>query len=236
MRYANIFLLMLLCNSPLLAEDSSDQYIDTSFGYSQGDFNTGQKTELSQLQVTYGQVVDDYDFSIAIPYLFLSDRYGDESGLGDINLRAGKTLSGDSLAADNIYASISVKLPTASETKGLGTGETDIGGFLSYTHNFSALSLTLMGGYIVTGDSDVQSYNDIFVYGLGLSKIIAPWYIYGSVDGRQQTVDTGDDPLEVSVGFFYQIKPAQFVKMESFAGLSDSSPDSGVTVGVVNWF
>lgn len=236
MRYTNIFLFLLLYHSPLLAEISIEQYIDVSVGYSQGDFNTGQKSELLQLQMTYGQVMGDYDYSIAVPYLFLSDSFGDESGLGDITLRAGMTLSGNNLAADNVYASVSVKFPTADETRGLGTGETDVGGFLSYTHNFNIVSLTLMGGYIVTGDSQVQSYEDIFVYGVGLSKMIAPWYVYGSLDGRQQTVATGDDPLELSGGFFYQIKAGWFVKMDAFVGLSNTSPDTGITVGIVNWF
>lgn len=236
MRYTNIFLLLLLCNSPLVAEESADQYVDVSVAYSQGDFNTGQKSELSQLQMTYGQVMGDYDYSITLPYLFLSDSFGDESGLGDITLRAGMTLSGNNFTADNVYASMSIKLPTADETKGLGTGETDVGGFLSYTHNFSILSLTLMGGYVVTGDSQVQSYEDIFVYGVGVSKMIAPWYVYTSMDGRQQTVDTGDDPLELSGGFFYQIKAGRFVKLDAFVGLSNSSPDTGITVGIVNWF
>lgn len=236
MRYTNIFLFLLLCNSPLVAVESTDQYIDFSVGYNRGDFNTGQKSELTQLQVAYGQVIGDYDFSITMPYLFLSDSFGDESGLGNITLRAGMTLSGNSLAADNVYASMSVKLPTADESKGLGTGESDVGGFLNYTHNFNILSLTLMGGYIVTGDSAIQQYEDIFVYGLGVSKMIAPWYVYGSLDGRQQTLDNGDDPLELSGGFFYQIKPARFVKMEGFVGLSNASPDAGITFGIVNWF
>jgi len=63
-----------------------------------------------------------------------------------------------------------------------------------------------------------------------------PWYIYGSLDGRQQTLETGDDPLELSGGFFYQIKSKRFLKMEGFVGLGNSSADAGMTIGIVNWF
>jgi len=236
MRYIKIFLVLLLCNSSLLAEELSDEFIDFSAGYSQGDFNSGQNSEFSQLQVTYGKVRGDYNFSISLPYFFLSDSFGNEAGLGDITVRAGKTLSGNSFSEDNVYASVSVKLPTANESNGLGTGEMDVGGFLSYTHYFNSLSLTLMGGYIVTGDSQAQLYKDIFVYGIGLSKIISPWYIYGNLDGRQQTLDTGDDLLEASIGVLYQVKPEQFLKLEGFVGLSNTSPDSGMSIGIVNWF
>lgn len=227
---------MLLCHSSLFAQELPDEYIDFSIAYSEGDINSGQNSELAQVQVTYGQVIDDYNFSVAVPALFLRDSFGSESGLGDITLRGGKTLSGGSSSADNIYGSISVKLPTASEAKGLGTGEIDLGGFLSYTHHFNILNFTLMGGYIITGDNQVQKFKDIFVYGMGLSKIIIPWYIYGSLDGRQQSFTTGDDPLELSVGFLYQLRPEQFVKVESFVGLSNASPNNGITVGIVNWF
>lgn len=236
MRYVNLALLLVLCSSHVVAAESADQYVDLSYSYSQGDFDTGQKTKLSQMQVTYGQVRDAYDFSIAIPYLFLSDSFGNESGLGDITLQAGMSLSGTSGSADTVYASVSVKLPTADETKGLGTGETDYGGFLNYTHDFASLSLSIMGGYIVTGDSKSQSYKDIMVYGLGVSKMVAPWYVYASLDGRQQTLATGDDPLELSAGLFYQLKQAQFIKVEGFIGLSNSSPDSGIMLGIINWF
>jgi len=236
MRYAVLTLTLLLCHGPPVRSDSVDHYLDFTLGYSRGDFNSGQDTELSRLQVTYGQVMEHYDFSVLVPYLFLSDSFSDESGLGDIILHAGMTLSDNSSKVDDLYASISIKLPTANDVKGLGTGETDLGGFLIYTHDFTQMSLSLQGGYIVTGDRPFQQYENIFVYGAGLSNIIIPWYFYVSLDGRQQVLETGDAPLELSGGFFYQLNSKQFVKMEGFAGLSDSSPDMGAAVGFVNWF
>lgn len=66
--------------------------------------------------------------------------------------------------------------------------------------------------------------------------VLHQWYVYGSLDGRQQILSTGDDPLELSGGFFYQLNPEQFVKMEVFVGLSDSSSDMGASIGFLNWF
>jgi hypothetical protein len=236
MRHSILITALLLCRSPIVEADAIDHYVDFTLGYSRGDFNSGQDAELSQLQVTYGQVLENYDFSVVIPYLFLSDSFVDESGLGDITLHAGMTLSDNGSSVDDLYASIAIKLPTANDAKGLGTGEVDLGGFLTYTHDFNQVSLSLQGGYIVTGDGLFQQHENIFVYGAGLSNIIIPWYFYVSLDGRQQVLDTGDAPLELSGGFFYQLNPKQFVKMEGFAGLSNSSPDMGVAIGFVNWF
>jgi hypothetical protein len=236
MRYLFLIMALLLCQSPLVKADSVDHYVDLALGYSRGDFNSSQETKLSQLQVTYGQVMPRYDFSVSAPYLFLSDNLSDESGWGDIVLRAGIALADKNSSADHLHASIAIKLPTANDTKGLGTGEADLGGFLNYTHPLNKMYITLMGGYIVTGDNLLQSYNDIVVYGAGLSKIITPWYVFGRLDGRQSTLETDDAPLELSGGFFYQLYPTQFLKLEGFAGLSHSSPNVGLTIGFVNWF
>ena len=222
-------------SAPVVAEAAS-QYVDLSMGYSRGDFGTGQDSELSQIQVTYGQVVKQYDYSVTLPYLFLSDRYGDDHGIGDVMLRGAMKLGEDIPGEDALYMSIAVKLPTADEKKGLGTGEMDVGGFLSYTHYFHEMQFSVLGGYIITGDSPRQSYHDILVYGMSLARMFTSWYLYASLDGRQQTLETGDDPLEFSAGFFYQINTSLFLKTEALVGLNDASPDHGMTVGVVNWF
>jgi hypothetical protein len=236
MRRTIAFVVLMGCSVFLYAAEDANRYVDFSAGYSQGDFDTGETSSLTRLQVGYGQVWEDYDFSVLVPYLYLDDEFGNESGLGDITLRAGMRLGNMKSPSDNLYASVAIKLPTADEDKGLGSGEADVGGFLSYHHALDDLSLSLLGGYIITGDSSAQSYNDIFVYGAGISKISFPWYVYGSLDGRQQTLEGADDPLELSAGFYYQLKERQFLKLEGFVGLNNASPDGGLSVGVVNWF
>ena len=227
---------LLICHGPLLVADPARQYLDLSMGYTRGDFGTGQNTTVSQLQMTYGQMQGRYDFSATLPYLFLSDRFGDEHGVGDIILRGGAKLSDDPFANNEFYVSLAVKLPSADESKGLGTGEADVGGYITYTHYFNGAQYSLLGGYIKTGDAANQVYNDVLVYGASIAKMSIPWYFYAGLDGSQQTLDTGDDPLEVSVGCYYQLKPTVFLKAEGLVGLNDASPDHGVTVGIVNWF
>ena len=226
--------LLLGCSLSAIA-DTNDHYLDLTAGYSRGEFDTGQVSRLYRLQFTYGQVADRYDYSITAPYLFLSNNQYGESGIGDVILRAGIVLNNNH-ATNRLYGSVATKLPVADESKGLGTGEADAGGFLNYSYHFNEMNLLLMGGYIVTGDSPQQSYEDILVYGIGLSRRINKWYVYGSLDGRQQVLGSGDDPLELSGGLLYQIKAAQFIKAEGVVGLNDGSLDYGLAVGVVNWF
>ena len=216
---------------------SPEHYLDYSVGYSRGEFNPGQVASLYQFEVTYGEVYEGYDFSATVPYLFLKDDLGNNSGIGDVVLRAGTMLEKKTFDQKGLYGSVALKLPTASASKGLGTGEIDLGGFLGYTFGLNEMNMTVTGGYIITGDSPSQSYSDIFVYGVGLSKFMGSLYVYGSLDGRQQAItSSSSDILELSAGFFYQLKATRFIKVEGYTGLNTANSDYGFKIGVVDWF
>ena len=226
----------LLSFNPAFAADTASRYLDVSAGFSRGDYGTTLNTDLYRLQASYGQIIGRYNFSVTAPFLHLRENKINETGLGDITLQAGMIFNEDVFERNSFYGSVSVKLPTADENKGLGTGESDVGGFLGYTGRFDIVNLNLSGGYIVTGDTPTQSYNDVFVYSAGLSKYTAPWYVYGRLDGQQRVVNSGDNPLEVSGGFFYQVKTTQYLRAEVSKGLNDSSPDLSLSIGMTNWF
>jgi hypothetical protein len=230
------FVAILFCAGNMVSAATTDQYIELSAGYARGEFTVGQEANLYRLQLTYGEVYENYDVSATVPYLFLKDNTGNYTGVGDIVLRAGSMLDKNTTSGQGLYGSVAVKLPTASETKGLGTGKIDLGGFLSYTHEWLEMNLTAMGGYILTGDSPDLKYEDILVYSVGISKFITPWYVFGSLEGRQKTLATGTDSLDLNLGFFYHLKAHQFLKAEGYTGLNSTTPDYGISVGIVNWF
>jgi hypothetical protein len=70
----------------------------------------------------------------------------------------------------------------------------------------------------------------------GLPKYSQLCYEYGRLDGQQRIVDLGNNPLELSGGFFYRIKTIQYLRAEVFTGLDDSSPELGFASDVTNWF
>jgi len=226
----------LLSFNPAFAADTARNYLDVSAGFSRGDFGTTLNTDLYRLQASYGQIIGRYNFSVTAPFLHLRENKINETGLGDITLQAGMSFNEDVFAANSFYGSISLKLPTADENKGLGTGESDIGGFLGYTGRSDTLSVNLSGGYVVTGDTSTQSYNDVFVYSAGIAKSTMPWYVYGRLDGQQRVLNYGDNPLEVTGGFFYQVKTTQYLRAEVSKGLNDGSPDLSFSLGMTNWF
>lgn len=231
-----LFIILIFFMKPATYADTTDQYIELSAGYSRGEFNLGQDADLYRLQLVYGEVHSDYDLSVTAPYLKLKDNTGNYSGFGDVIVRMGKGLNASTSSDEGFYGSVALKIPTASESGGLGTGQWDLGGFLSYSHKLHEMNLTIMGGYILTGDRPGIKYEDVFVYGIGLSKFITPWYFFGSVEGQQKTIAAEADSLDLNAGLFYRLKADQFLKAEGFIGLNSTTPDYGISVGIVNWF
>lgn len=233
---AVIFLLWAAWSSTSYALDAMDEYLDLSARYSHGDFDSNLGSRLYQLQFTYGKFFDRFDASISSSYIFLSDELGNDTGIGDIYLHAGTVLSNRRNLSNELYGSIEVKLPTADVSTGLGTGETDLGFFLNYTHRIHATSLMLIGGYTFNGDSRSTRYQDVFNYGIGVSTYFDRWYLYGRIEGQQQRLSTGSNPLLLSGGLFYRLQAARFIKLEITSGLNDASADFGMIAGYVVWF
>lgn len=215
-------------------------YLDLSAGYMSGDFGTATTSRLFSISPTLGYVALRHDFSMTVPYLSLTNKTSGvnstESGLGDIIVRAGAVLFPENAAGFSVNGSVAVKLPTADETKGLGTGETDYGAFASMQQRLQSFKLSVTAGYLRTGDPSGLNYRDGFPYGFGLSRRFERTTVYGSYDNRRAVVSGVDNPQEVGAGFFHLLSADYAVKGHLFVGLNNGGPDGGGNLGIVRWF
>ena len=215
-------------------------YLDLSAGYMSGDFGTATSSRLFSLSPTLGYVALRHDFSVTAPYLSLTNKTSGvnhtENGLGDIIVRAGAVLFPENAVGFSVYGSVAVKLPTADETRGLGTGETDYGAFASMQQRLQAFKLSVTAGYLRIGDPPGLDYDDGFSYGIGLSRRFARTTVYGSYDNRQSVISGFENPQEVSAGFFHILSADYALKGHLFVGLNHGGPDGGGSLGIVRWF
>ena len=130
---------------------------------------------------------------------------------------------------------LAVKLPTADETKGLGTGKADVGATLRLGQRLGRVRLSLLGGFIKVGDPAGQDYNDVYLYGIGVSGTKGETGLYASLEGRRALVAGADNPLEVRVGFFHLFGHRYAIRATAFAGLNDGGPAYGAGLGFVQW-
>lgn len=230
--------LFVLAGAAAASQDGR-YYLDLSAGFKTGDFGTPVTSNLYYFAPAFGYIAPRYDVSVTLPVLSLTTEAAGQSttetGIGDVVLRGGAEL----LPADrrfSLYGSIAAKLPTADETRGLGTGATDIGAFANLSRELGPVNLRLLAGYIKVGDPSGQNLDDVLLYGLGLSGMRGSTYLYGSVEGRTASVPGADAPLETNVGFLHPLNPRHWVKASAFIGLSDGGPRFGASLGFVQWF
>jgi hypothetical protein len=215
-------------------------YLDLSGGYKTGDFGTPVKSNLYYLSSAPGYVTPRYEAAVTIPYLFLTEKAAGqtvtEEGIGDIILRGGKVLVPETENGFSLTGSIAVKFGTADGDKGLGTGETDYGGFLGFRQRFGRNRVTLSAGYIKVGSPAGADLNDVYVYDIGYARIFAGTELSAWYEGRKALVPGASNPQEINVGFFHIVNPDYSVKGGFFAGLNNGGPDFGLSLGIVRWF
>jgi len=225
--------------------DPKNTYFEMSGGFSTGDFGGPTRTNLYYINSAIGYVTPSYDLSITVPYPFISsDNSGNnqngmmntKNGIGDITLRGGGLLFEEDMTRFSIYGSLFAKLPTADEKNGLGTGEADYGAFLDIGKNIGNFKISLLPGYIYTGDSTTQKYNDINIYGIGASAIFDQTYYYLSYEWQTSIFSDTEDPQFINGGFSYAFNTTFAIKSDVSFGLNKGAPDLGLKIGMVTWF
>jgi len=155
---------------------------------------------------------------------------GSASGIGDLRLSA--TYAFDTGMPLGIDLTGNVKIPTADEDKGLGTGATDYGLALDLYRDFDGTMLFGGVGYQILGETDYVATNDVFGANLGVTHALAVGTIGMAYDWREAASETADDRSELTG--FYTLKMDDATKWQFYAtkGLSDGSPDwgGGITV------
>jgi len=152
-----------------------------------------------------------------------------ESGLGDIWLSA--TYAVDAIPSDLFYLDLGakVKLPTADDDKGLGTGKTDFtiqADFFKPVGNETPF-LTL--AYKSKGEPSDFELDDAMYVSVGSDIGVSPNTHVGlSVDFQESAVSGSDDSLEL-FGYINQSLSSNWSFMlYGYSGLEDGSPDYGI--------
>lgn len=215
-------------------------YLDVDGGYKTGAFGTPVRSDLYSVSAALGYVARRYDAAVSVPYLSLANRSGGAaqtvSGVGDVVARAGRVLWPEGDAGFSLDGALAVKFPTADRDKGLGTGEFDYGGFAGAHQRFGKTKLSLLAGYIKVGNPPSARYNDVPLFGVGVSRRLDATLLSAAYEGRRALIPGAKDPQDVDVGFFHVLSADYALKGDVLFGLNKGSPDFGLDFGVVRWF
>lgn len=228
--------------------------------YSSGDYGTGTTTKILSVPVSAKYASGDWTFKASLPWMRVEGDANVVPGLGNVlNLNPdgrgrggmggggeGETTTGTTSGVGDLRLAATyalplqgawgvdltgnVKIATADEDKGLGTGANDYGAAVDVFRSFGDTTAFGGVGYTVLGDSDFIEVDEIFNANLGLSHRVGDNSVGVMYDYRQPTSETADDRSEVTG--FYSLPAGESGKVQLYAtkGLTDGSPDWGAGV------
>lgn len=232
---------LALLASPAAAED----YLQVGLGvdYSSGDYGETSDTEILAVPLSVKYNRGDFFLRASLPYVHVkgpgSVVPGDggavpggaagavtsNSGVGDFSLSAGYTLP---LTGSTFLDVIGrVKLPTASEAKGLGTGTTDFTAEAALTHQLGPVSLSGRGGRRFNGSSARFPLDDIWFAGAGAYYQAGDVTLGLDYDWRERSLPTAANRSELTGSVSVKLSQQLRLQGYGYTGFTDGSPDAG---------
>lgn len=256
-------LLALLCLSaaaPVLAEPQpeagrrADWKFSSSVNYDAGKYGTSERIRSVYIPFTLKRYFPGADVSVTVPYLRQSSsgqvtwvggkpvRVGRgggaaassaESGLGDIILRGTFTLKRDGPKSFGLGLAGRLKLPTADEDKGLGTGETDEGVGLEFAKEINPDWTLLADGYFtIIGDPEGMDFYNQLSLDIGFYKTLGENLGLTVLYEAQSAMVQGNAaPSSVSGSLSYGTPGGVRFSGGLNLGLSEGSPAIGLSAG-----
>lgn len=255
-----VVVIVLAGASPAPAEDAPHWSLSTSVNYSTGDYGTGKDTTLLYVPVTLGvRPIDRLWLSLTVPYIYLSGENvvltgggvaarkrgsgklarpetssSSESGLGDVLFKASYVALEERDVIPELTPWVRIKLPTADEDRGLGTGEFDE----TLGVDLSKRLLERLFGYVTVaytfiGDPPGTEFRNSFGWSVGAAyEVVRPLSVFAFIDGSTAISPGQTDPIELRVGADYALTKALKLTGSVSRGLTDGAADWGVSAGL----
>lgn len=247
--FAGLIAAPLLCLSPAAAQDEWREFsLSSGLEYTSGDYGAAADTNILYIPLTAKYETARFQLRATGSWLQIEGPGSvlggpesgivvgpgaggvvTESGLGDIIVAGTYNLypeAGSNLPYFEITAK--VKLPTADETRGLGTGKTDFTIQLDAFKAFGPVTPFASVGYRFRGDPDgFELENSLLASGGATVKVSPQMSIGAAYDYREAATLFAEDASEVSP--FVVVKPADNWAITGYGvfGFSDGSPDTG---------
>ncbi len=186
--------------------------------------------------LTYG-LLGRMDVGVGSRYLFEYPKEGkSESGLGDTELKIKYRFVDEEDWFPAFAIAGRLKIPTASESKGFGSGKMDLNINTIVTKQFGKkwlLNLNL--GYTFTGEHRLDNE---FNYSSSVQFILSDkWTLVGEVVGVNNfNGRNGDDPLSGLLGTQYNITENAVWDAGIEIGMNRAAPNFRLTTGVTFFF
>lgn len=220
--------------------------LGVGFDYSRGDYGFSRPTEVFSVPVNLIYEHDRWIVRATVPYLSVKGPASVVEGSGPLVAAPGRPITkyqsgvGDSLVAVTYHAhpvpgelnvdlTGRVKLPTADDAKGLGTGETDYYAQADLYQTFGNTTPFVSVGYRFMGTNAIYPLKDGAYVSLGASYRLTPATAIGAAyDWRSRIIAAAPNASDMIV--FVSTNPNDRWNVLGYvlAGFNEASPDLGL--------
>lgn len=216
--------------------------------FSSGDYGASQDTDIAYFPLSYEVSRFPWVVSVTVPYLHLEgpgdvfletgnigrdplNRQVDEGGMGDVFVTGSYQM--DPIFNGWVYVDVSLqaKLPTADETRDLGTGETDYGVQLDFYTSLGRNTWFASSGYRKRGRTPLYDLEDSLFGTLGLMRQYGDNTYLGLIyDYREKASSNSFESHEIMPFVSYNLNASWNLMAYTIVGFTNSSADR--TVGM----
>lgn len=157
------------------------------------------------------------------------------SGLGDIRLYAQRWL-GQGRPWGRLSARAGLKLPTADEETGLGTGSTDGWLGVGWVRQGWATNLSAYVDYVALGDTDYLTLEDGLAAGFFVDRPFRRGSLMGGLEAAQPPVVGGTTRLRATVAGSLAAGRKVWLSAQLYIGLTDDPRQYGIVLSIVPGF
>jgi len=224
--------------------------VTTGVEYSSGKYGDTQKTEMYNVPVTGKYETGLWTFRVSLPLVRVTGpgnvvRVGDdvvtlpggsterhtETGLGDLTASAFYNVLDERTSEIGLDLGAKVKLGTADEDKGLGTGENDHSVQADVFKPIGAINAFGTLGYRFYGDPPGVNLRSVFYGSLGGTYRVSNETSFGLAYDFRPSITDGGSPVSEATAFLSQrVSPDWKLQYYGVKGFSDGSPDFAVGV------
>ncbi len=236
------------------ATDKATWQAGASIYTESGDYGTGSRTTTTYIPFSIRRYFEPGDLELIVPLISVTSqgqvivvegvptRQGNgraasrvtHGGLGDMVFKGRYYLVEERDYIPSIDAVGKIKFPTASRTKGLGTGEFDEGGSLEFSKSIAERYVALAdAGYVIIGSPPGLELRNQWHYSLGGGYCFLPKKLLGSLTYEEyRALIAGDpNPKDLLLSAEYFATPRLRVDGGIMIGLSTTTADFGINVG-----
>jgi len=217
----------------------------TGVDYSSGDYGTGSDTHILVVPMSLRYRTGQLRFTATLPWLRINGSSAivgggsggviidpnaprtTRSGLGDLTLGVGYQIPEERLGF-GLDLSARVKLPTASRSKALGTGETDVTVAAEISKSFGIVTPFANVGYRMPGDPSGFDLHNGWTASGGASVMLGKSALIASYDYRESTSDLARDSQELFGAFSTPVAEKLIFTLYGTGGLSKGAADYGI--------